>query len=301
MRDAWLKYHYPRDFYAGFLSKGLSKVTKKRAIQKQDAAREARTAGLEIMPPDINESGPDWTVVDGGIRLGLEAVKNVGPAGARAIVEHRPYSGYEDLDARVPAARCNITAKSSLVMAGAFDRWGMRDEYTEEAIDERERDLLGMSLTSTYSLVQYADIIERRIWTEDQIEEALDGTRVIVAGEVTRVDEKTDKRGGLMAHVDLAYGPDTWRCTFFAGIYEAYAELLATRRPIMITGLKDTFNGRVSIRVQRPDKRDPGDQTEPDLPAVMDLQELADALADEAEELAADSAVPEALTADQLR
>lgn len=208
-RDAWLKTHYPRQFYAALLSCGLSAITKKKAIQKLEAVREARHMNLQVMPPDVNESGRDWTVVEDGIRLGLRSIKNIGPATCAAIEEFRPFESYEDFEKRVPRAAVNITARASLIMSGAFDRWKMRDQFTEEKIDECERDLLGMSLTSIHSIAAYADAIEGHFWTEDEFDEAEDGTRVAVVGEVSAIKEHVDKKA--LADGTPVLTPDGYR------------------------------------------------------------------------------------------
>lgn len=212
-RDMWLKVSYPREFYAAFLSKGLSAITKKKALQKQETAREMRALPtyitvkpFMIMPPDIHESGRDYTVVEDGIRLGLEAIKNIGPAAASAIEEHRPFASYEDFVARVPARAVNITGKASLVMAGAFDRWGKRNQFTEDKIDELERDLIGMSLTSVHSIQRYASVIDGRFWSEDEVDASPDGTRVTITGEVTGIKEIVDKKA--LAHGTPVLTPD---------------------------------------------------------------------------------------------
>lgn len=293
-RDMWLKTYYPREFYAAFLSKGLSQITEKKALQKQEAAREARGLGLDIMPPDIHESGRDYTVVEGGIRLGLEAIKNIGPAAAAAIEEHRPFESYQDFEKRVPARAVNITGKASLVMAGAFDQWGMRNDFTEEKIDELERELIGMSLTSVHSIQKYAGVIEGRFWTEDQIEAAPDGTRVTVMGEVTGMKEINSKNGP-MAFVDLGYGPNNWNCTMFAYLWAEYEELVKSRRPLMITGVVDTYVdeskgiNRRSIKVESLPPDANGDWTAP----IMDLGEWVAMMADDAEQEYQGSIYPE--------
>jgi len=290
-RDMWLKTHYPREFYAAFLSCGLSQVTKKRVIQKAEAVREARHMGLKIMPPDINESGRDYTVVERGIRLGLESIKNVGPAACAAIEEHRPFESMGDVERRCPATAVNVKTRASLVMAGACDRWGMRDDYTEEFIDERERDLLGMSLTSVYSIAAYADAIEGRFWTEDEFDEASDGTRVAVVGEVTNVKEYVDKRGGTMAFVDLVYGPNHYNCTVFASLYEIYKDVIDSRRPLLVMGAKNTHNGKTGIRVESLPVLDDADF----VPPICDLSTWVEMIGDESEQLAGDSVYPEDL------
>lgn len=299
-RDMWLKVYYPREFYAAFLSKGLSQITKKKAVQKQEAAREMRslpayitTEPFSIKPPDIHESGRDYTVVEDGIRLGLESIKNIGPAAAAAIEEHRPFTSYQDFETRVPARAVNRIGKASLIMAGAFDRWHFRDDFSEEKIDELERELIGISLTSVHSIQKYRDVIDGRFWTEDEIENSPDGTRVAVAGEVTGVKEHIDTKGNTMAFVDLSYGANTYNCKIFSYMYVEFDELLKSRRPLMITGVKDTYEktGRMSIKVESLPPDASGEST----PPIMDLSDYVEMLGDTEEDLAGDSVYPEDL------
>jgi DNA polymerase-3 subunit alpha len=290
-RDMWLKIHYPECFYAAFLSCGLSQITKKRVIQKAEAVREARHMGLKILPPDINESGRDYTVVEGGIRLGLQSIKHVGPAACTAIEQHRPFIGQSDVECRVPSRALNVTGRAALIMAGAFDRWGARDIYTEEHIDECERDLLGMSLTSVHSIAAYADAIEGHYWSENDFDEAEDGTRVAVVGEVCGVKEWIDSKGGTMAFVDLVYGPNHYNCTVFASLYDIYKDLINSRRPLLVMGTKNTHKGKAGVRVESLPVTNDEDWIAP----IIDLAAWVDMLGDEAEQLAGDSVYPEDL------
>lgn len=290
-RDAWLKTHYPRQFYAALLSCGLSAITKKKAIQKLEAVREARHMNLQVMPPDVNESGRDWTVVEDGIRLGLRSIKNIGPATCAAIEEFRPFESYEDFEKRVPRAAVNITARASLIMSGAFDRWKMRDQFTEDKIDECERDLLGMSLTSIHSIAAYADAIEGHFWTEDEFDEAEDGTRVAVVGEVSAIKEHVDKKQNTMCFIDLVYGPHRYSCTVFASLYEVYRDLIHSRRPLLVMGSKNTYNGRSSVRVESLPTTNDEDWMAP----IVDLGMYVELIGDQEEQFVTDSIYPEDL------
>ena len=73
-QTAWLKTHYPAEFMAALLSSEIGNTDK--VVQY---INEARELGLEVLPPDVNESGFKFTVVgDRRIRFGLGAVRNVG-------------------------------------------------------------------------------------------------------------------------------------------------------------------------------------------------------------------------------
>jgi DNA polymerase-3 subunit alpha len=86
---------------------------------------ECRRMGIEVLPPDVNESELAFSVVGDKIRFGLAAVKNVGHGAVEAIIQAREESGrFEslfDFCARVESSALNRRTVESLVMAGAFD------------------------------------------------------------------------------------------------------------------------------------------------------------------------------------
>ena len=75
--------------------------------------------GIEVLPPDVNESQVDFAVVEGKIRFGLNAVKNVGEATCRAIVAAReeggPFASIWDFTERVDPSVANKRSLESLV------------------------------------------------------------------------------------------------------------------------------------------------------------------------------------------
>jgi DNA polymerase-3 subunit alpha len=93
--------------------------------------------GIEVLPPDVNSSQADFAIVDGKIRFGLNAVKNVGESTAEAIVRARdvdgPFASIWELTERVDPQALNRRALESLVKCGGLDstgttRLGMLDE-----------------------------------------------------------------------------------------------------------------------------------------------------------------------------
>jgi DNA polymerase-3 subunit alpha len=84
--------------------------------------------GIEVLPPDVNESGHDFRVVEGNIRFGLDAVKNVGAAAVDAILEAREEGGrfasIWDFCRRVDCRPVNKKAIEALVKCGALDSTG---------------------------------------------------------------------------------------------------------------------------------------------------------------------------------
>jgi DNA polymerase-3 subunit alpha len=134
-QTAYLKSHYPLEFMSSLLSSEMGNTDK--MIQY---IAECKDMGIQMLPPDINESFSDFTVVyegenppsppfnkggRGGVRFGLAAVKNVGGSAVEAILKVRKIKGSfsslmdfcENVDLRV----VNRKVIESLVKCGAFD------------------------------------------------------------------------------------------------------------------------------------------------------------------------------------
>ncbi|MEW6411095.1 MAG: DNA polymerase III subunit alpha [Candidatus Zixiibacteriota bacterium] len=119
-QTAWLKHYHPREFMAALMS---SEINNSDRIYQ--LLEECRRMNIEVLPPDINESKVDFSVVDGKIRFGLMAVKNVGEGPARSIVEERinggPFAKLEDVVSRVALKAINRRTLESLIAGGACD------------------------------------------------------------------------------------------------------------------------------------------------------------------------------------
>jgi len=119
-RTAWLKAHHPAEFMAALLSSEIGDTDK--VVQYINAAREL---DLEVLPPDVNESGYKFTVVgDRRIRFGLGAVRNVGRGAIESIIaagRERRIASLAELAERIDLRLCNKRVLESLVSAGACD------------------------------------------------------------------------------------------------------------------------------------------------------------------------------------
>ncbi len=118
-RTAWLRANHPREYMAALISSVMN--TKDKVPFYVNACDEL---GIEVLPPDVNESQIDFAVVEGKIRFGLNAVKNVGENACRAIVAARadggPFTNIWDFTDRVDPQVVNKRALESLVKAGAL-------------------------------------------------------------------------------------------------------------------------------------------------------------------------------------
>lgn len=92
-RCAYLKTHHQLEFMAAVLESTAGHFKEPLYI------KEARRVGIRLLPPDINISGPLWTIdpVKGAIRKGLSSIKGIGYAAAEAIHEHAPYTDIQEV------------------------------------------------------------------------------------------------------------------------------------------------------------------------------------------------------------
>lgn len=119
-QTAYLKAHYPVEFMCAVMSLDITNTDKLLFFKD-----ECKKSGMDVMKPDINKSGSDFVVEDGSIRYALGAVKGVGEANMRAIVEEREAHGlYKDISDfihRTDAKQINRRQLEHLIKAGAFD------------------------------------------------------------------------------------------------------------------------------------------------------------------------------------
>ncbi len=121
-QTAYLKAHYPLCYMTALLSYEMGntdQVVKYVSVCKQ--------MGLEILPPDINESEIGFAIKGDKIRFGLAAVKNVGEGAIEEIIRARaegPFKSFEDFCLRVDLKKVNRRVIEALIKAGAFDSLG---------------------------------------------------------------------------------------------------------------------------------------------------------------------------------
>lgn len=119
-QTAWLKAHYTAEFLAANMTAELNNLDKIVLL-----IDEAKGFGIEVLPPDVNESRATFTAVDSKtIRFGLAAIKNVGINVVECIIkarETKPFTSLFDFAASVESKTLNRRAVEALVCAGAFD------------------------------------------------------------------------------------------------------------------------------------------------------------------------------------
>ncbi len=151
-QTAWLKAHHPAEFMAALLSSSIGDTDNVVKF-----INEARELGIEVLAPDVNESGYKFTVVgEKRIRFGLGAIRNVGRSAIDSILaarRERAFSSLYDVSERVDLRLCNKRVFEALIASGALDtlaggghraqHWAVLDSALHEASLKQQEAAVG--------------------------------------------------------------------------------------------------------------------------------------------------------------
>ncbi|WP_285946944.1 DNA polymerase III subunit alpha [Thomasclavelia cocleata] len=127
---AYLKANYPLEFFSALLSNEQGSDS-----SKINCIQEGKKYGVKLLPPSINYSIDRFKVEDGNIRFSLLAIKNVGYAGYKAIIEERKNGLFKDIFdfiSRMETSKLNSKMIDSLIMAGTFDEFKLNRSTIKE-------------------------------------------------------------------------------------------------------------------------------------------------------------------------
>ncbi len=147
---AYLKANYPAEYMAALLT-SVRDDKDKTAIY----LGECRRMGIEVLPPDVNESISNFAAVGADIRFGLAAIRNVGRNVVDAVYQARhekgPFASFEDFLRKSPSVVCNRRTIESLIKSGSFDSLGhsrqglvsIHERYVEALAEEKKQEAIG--------------------------------------------------------------------------------------------------------------------------------------------------------------
>lgn len=172
-QTAYLKALYPQEFLAAILNNridSIEEITKYVLYLKQ--------RGIKVLPPNINRSKQFFSVENGSVRIGLVALKGVGHAAIKSIIDEREkngdYTSFEDFISRVDKSALNKRLVENMIYAGVFDCFGayrsklicVSGELIDRAVliakqrDSEQLSFFGTMLEETTLEVDYPDISE---------------------------------------------------------------------------------------------------------------------------------------------
>ncbi|MGD2207218.1 MAG: DNA polymerase III subunit alpha, partial [Anaerolineae bacterium] len=300
VQTAFLKAHYPVEYMTALLTVEQGNVEKVGLL-----IAEARRLSIEVLPPNVNFSGPDFRIEDEpediegpAIRYGLCAVKNVGEGPVQTILEARdrsagsgggPFRDLSDFCRRVDLRQVNRRALESLIKAGALSPFGTRAQLLavmDRMMDESQKihgsvqqvSFFGTPAFATTgiqaTMPQVPDIPRKevlawekeligayvsdhplsRVWADlentitvltGQIDEAMGGQKVTVAGMVNYVRQILTKKGDPMAFAQIEDLQGTVEVVIFPRTWEETRDLWQPERVLVV-------RGKVSLRGREP-------------------------------------------------
>jgi DNA polymerase III alpha subunit len=154
------------------------------------------------------------------------------------VLNNRPFSSMEELGVKLTA--CNAAGRHALAQAGALDRFDARSNLTADERAQHEEDRIGVALSTPDKLVEIRDDLRKLIHTQDEVEAALNGSALVVGGEIVSGREVTTRKGPALKLV-VAFDADEYQVSVAPWFYDdELRELIATDEPIVVRGAKDT-------------------------------------------------------------
>ena len=229
---AWLKYYYPKEFFAAILS-----LTKEPSDKKKEKKRPKyielleKQFGIKVESPDVNLSDELFTPLpdQDKILFGLSAVKGVKNKAIDAIIANRPYTSLEDFYDKVTKTNVNKTAGTNLIKAGAFDSINPnRNELINEfhTIRKDKDEELDINAYDSITCMSYEnEVLNAYVTYKPWIDSYNVGDIVNFECQILNVEERYDKNGGLMAFVTVYAEPCTLKMLVFARQYRLHSDL----------------------------------------------------------------------------
>jgi DNA polymerase-3 subunit alpha len=165
-QTAYLKANYPAEYMASVLSNNMSDIK-----QVSFFMEECRRMGVEVLGPDINESGFTFAVnSSGAIRFGLGAIRGMGSGPVEAIIEERknngPFKDIFDVTKRINLRLCTKRSFESLVFAGGFDSFNDTHRAQYFATDTNGRTFLEAAIRFGASVQEQAHSSQHTMFGE---------------------------------------------------------------------------------------------------------------------------------------
>lgn len=163
-QTSFLKTYYPAEFFAALMTYEADNTDK---IAKY--IEEAKSLGIEILPPNVNKSNAEFTPMGEKILFGLSAIKGVGSKAIESIVQNRPFKDLNDFILKVDTTKVNKKVLEQLIKAGAMDDFG----YSRKAMLNAIEDMLEYKkrVEDKKNALNHANSLFADLQNEEEVEE----------------------------------------------------------------------------------------------------------------------------------
>ena len=273
---AYLKANYPLYFYCSILSNEMSSEN-----AKIHTIAECKANNVKILSPSINRSYHRFMVEEGNIRYSLLAIKNVGYAGYKAIIEEREKGEFKDIFdfvGRMDSSKLSKKMLDSLIDAGAFDEFDISrntiknnldtivdygelmntlgiDEkpvltiYKDHEVEKlsKEKDVLGVYLS-----MHPIELIKSKVpvpYVNISVLSEFINRTINIVGQVQRVKSITDKNGNEMCFIEVYDETASVEGVVFASRFKVCGSALKKGNIVLLHG-KANFKDKLSFVVE---------------------------------------------------
>jgi error-prone DNA polymerase len=252
----WLKCHYPAEFYAAVLSNQPMGYYPPRVL-----IADARRAGVEILPPDVNQSYDHYTVEGGAIRISLRQLKGISVEALESILSARARGPFTSLRDFILRTNISQPITENLIKVGAFHSMANRSELLAQLpgltklknkADRRTRQLFedmesgsGLFRETAQSNMKMRILIERELLSMHLSGNPLDflpldngftrmkdlpliatGKRVKITGSVIRYQTPPTRSGNRVIYIIMEDGTGTADVVVFRDVQEKCGQVL---------------------------------------------------------------------------
>ncbi|WP_342472195.1 DNA polymerase III subunit alpha [Metasolibacillus sp. FSL H7-0170] len=272
---AYLKAHYPVNFYAALLTNATGNTEKLVQI-----LIEAKAKGITILPPSIQKSERHFKVENGQIRYSLSAIKNVSQPFLKSLIEvrnmmDRPFKDLFDLANSLSTAVFQQKAIEPLIKAGALDDFKLDRavllasiEAARKHVDfnvgkpklaavqpleqqqklQYEKEVLGLYL-SEHPLTKWRATIQVNATTYN-LHKHRDGQYVKILGIIEEIKQIRTKKGELMAFVELQDEYGSISATLFPKEFTVVQQQLEVNHIAYVEGVLEFRFGKPQLKVK---------------------------------------------------
>lgn len=253
---AYLSYHFPAEFFCAYLN---SEEVRKKSEKRDIYIAECYNRDIQVLGPDINESGFSYTVTPSGIRYGLKSIKGIANS-ADYIVKNRelngPYTSFDDFCNRLKPKEVNKTMKQILRDCGAFDTIDPSARAHMTIVDKIDTEI--KLLGSTFDLSVVTELKKRYysgVITPIALLPEVSGVQTVI-GIISLLSlRKAHKSGNVFATGTIRDETGMVDFVCFTKIWESIQADCIKGSVWAFTGYLDNYNGIRQLRIINAEKR----------------------------------------------
>ncbi len=272
-QSAWLKRHYPVEFYCALLNNQPMGFYRPEVV-----VHDAQRHGIRVLSVDVNKSDSVCCVEDGNVRLGFAYVKELGVKARTMLAEERKMGAFRSLDDFYFRTGLGNAVVENLILAGAFDGWGQSRRNLVWRLGMLEKcspgELPFDSCASDVSLPAMSDLEEMRcdysvqemstihhpmrvlrerlmgnkVVNSTDLEKLEDGVHVGIAGYVIMKQRPPTAKGFAFITMEDEYG--AINVVIRPDVYERFRQVCIFNPVLLIEGTLQKKNGTINVRAE---------------------------------------------------